>query len=66
MRQIDRARRDAAKCLRMAWSAQNEDQKQSWLALAESWLATVQVQSTSDNFQVSEDIKMQALNWAAR
>jgi hypothetical protein len=66
MTKVERGRRDAAKCLRMAKSAQNQDDKQSWLALAESWLTTVQLQSTSENFQVTEDIKIKALEWASR
>jgi hypothetical protein len=66
MTQNERARRDAAKCLRMAKSAQNPEDKQSWLALAESWLTTVQLQSTSENFQVTEEIKIQALQWASQ
>jgi len=66
MTKDERGRRDAAKCLRMAKSAQNQDDKQSWLALAESWLTTVQLQSTSENFQVTEDLKIKALEWASR
>jgi hypothetical protein len=50
----------------MARSAQSSDDKQSWLALAESWLTTVQLQSPADNFQVSDEIKIQALEWAAQ
>jgi hypothetical protein len=66
MAQIERARRDAARCLRMARSAQNPEDKQSWLALAESWLTTVQLQSTSEKFRVTEEIRVQALEWASR
>jgi hypothetical protein len=65
MTEYERARRDAVKCLRMAKSAQNLEDKQSWLALAESWLSTVQLQSTSENFHVTEEIKIQALEWAS-
>ena len=42
----------------MAKNAQNEEEKQSWLAIAESWLTTVQLRSTvEDNFRVTEDEK---------
>lgn len=50
----------------MARSAQNPDDKHSWLALAESWLTTAQLQSTADNFQVTDKTKIQALEWAAQ
>jgi hypothetical protein len=50
----------------MAKSAQNSEDKQSWLALAESWLLTVQLQSTSENFQVTEETRIRALEWAAQ
>jgi hypothetical protein len=50
----------------MAKSAQNQEDKQSWLALAESWLTTVQLQSTSGNFQVTEATKLRALEWASQ
>jgi hypothetical protein len=51
----------------MAKSAQDNDEKQSWLALAESWLTTVQLRSTAeDNFQVTEDEKAKALEWAVQ
>jgi hypothetical protein len=50
----------------MAKSAQNPEDKQSWLALAESWLVTVQLQSTPENFQLTEETRIQALKWAAR
>ena len=66
MSQIERSRRDAAKCLRMAKSAQNPDEKQSWLALAESWLTTVQLQSGDELFQVTERKKAKAVAWAAQ
>jgi hypothetical protein len=67
MSESKKARADAAKCLRMAKSAQNKEEKQSWLAMAESWLTTVQLRSTAeDNFQVTEDQKTKALQWAAQ
>jgi len=66
MTQNERARLDAAKCLRMAKSAQNPDEKQSWLALAESWLTTVQLQSSGAQFEVTEEEKAKALAWAAQ
>jgi hypothetical protein len=35
--------------------------------MAESWLTTVQLRSTAeDNFQVTEDEKAKALEWAAQ
>jgi hypothetical protein len=66
MTQNERARRDAAKCLRMAKSTQNPEDKQSWLALAESWLTTVQLHSSDELFQVTEEEKIKALAWAAQ
>jgi hypothetical protein len=65
MTQNERARRDAAKCLRMAKSAQTPDDKQSWLALAESWLTTVQLQPSDKQFRVTEEEKAKALAWAS-
>jgi hypothetical protein len=65
MTQNERARRDAVKCLRMAKSAQALDDKQSWLALAESWLTTVQLRSASKDFQLTEEAKKQTLEWAS-
>lgn len=50
----------------MARSAQNPNDKHSWLALAESWLTTVLLQSTADDFRVTDEIKIQALEWAAQ
>ena len=67
MNEIKRQRDNAARCLRMAKSAQNKEEKQSWLALAESWLTTVQLRSRAeDNCQVTEDEKAKALEWAAQ
>ena len=67
MNEINRQRANAARCLRMAKSAQDNDEKQSWLAMAESWLATVQLRSTAgDNFQVTDDEKAKALEWAVQ
>jgi hypothetical protein len=67
MNEIKRQRANAARCLRMAKSAQDKDEKQSWLAMAESWLTTVQLRSTvEDNFRVTEDEKAKALVWAAQ
>jgi hypothetical protein len=66
MTQNERARRDAAKCLRMAKSTLNLEDKQSWLALAESWLTTVQLHSSDELFQVTEEEKIKALTWAAQ
>jgi hypothetical protein len=40
MNEIKRQRDNATRCLRMAKSAPNKEEKQSWLALAESWLTT--------------------------
>jgi hypothetical protein len=62
-----RARQDATRCLRMAKSAQNPDDKHSWLALAESWLTTVQLYANPDcTFRLTEEQKFQALEWAAQ
>ena len=67
MNEIRRQRDNAARCLRMAKNAQNKEEKQSWLAIAESWLTTVQLRSTvEDNFRVTEDEKAKALEWAAQ
>jgi hypothetical protein len=66
MTQNERARRAATKCLRMAKSTQSPEDKQSWLALAESWLTTVQLQSSDELFQVTEEEKVKALTWAAQ
>jgi hypothetical protein len=67
MNEIKRQRDNAARCLRMAKSAQNKEEKQSWLALAEGWLTTVQLRSTAENnFQVTEDEKAKALQWASQ
>ena len=67
MNEIKRQRDNAARCLRMAKSAQNKEEKQSWLALAESWLTTVQLRSAAEgNFQVTEDEKAKALEWAVQ
>ncbi len=67
MTENDEARAEAAKCLRTAKIARNEDEKQSWLALAESWLTTIQLQSAAEQkFQVTEEEKAKALEWAAQ
>jgi hypothetical protein len=67
MNEIKRQRANAARCLRMAKSAQDKEERQSWLAMAESWLTTVQLRSTAeDNFRMTEDEKAKALVWAAR
>lgn len=67
MNEIKRQRANAARCLRMAKSAQDNEEKQSWLAMAESWLTTVQLRSTvGNNFQITEDEKANALEWAAQ
>jgi len=67
MSENDAARFEAAKCLRMAKRAENHEEKQSLLALAESWLTTVQLQPTEkQNFQLTEEEKTKALEWAAR
>jgi hypothetical protein len=50
----------------MAKSTQSPEDKQSWLALAESWLTTVQLQSSDELFQVTEEEKVKALTWAAQ
>jgi hypothetical protein len=51
----------------MAKSAQNPDDKQSWLALSESWLTTVQLYANPDcTFRLTEEQKFQALEWAAQ
>jgi hypothetical protein len=51
----------------MAKRAQNDDKKQSLLALAESWLTTVQLRPTeAKSFQLTEEEKAKALEWAAR
>jgi hypothetical protein len=36
----------AAECQQRAKNAQSDDEKQSWLALAESWLMTAQLRQT--------------------
>jgi hypothetical protein len=36
----------AAECQQRAKNAQSDDEKQSWLALAESWLMTAQLRKT--------------------
>lgn len=62
-----RARLDAARCLRMAKSAQSPDDKHSWLALAESWLTTVQLYANPDcTLHLTEEQKAKALEWAAQ
>jgi hypothetical protein len=67
MNEIKRQRANAARCLRMAKCAQDKEEKQSWLAMAESWLTTVQLRSTvKDTFRVTEDEKAKALVWAAQ
>jgi hypothetical protein len=66
MNEIKRERANAARCLRMAKSAQNPEDKQSWLALAESWLTTIQLQPSDELFQMTEDEKVKALAWAAQ
>jgi len=67
MNEIKRQRANAARCLRMAKNAQDKEEKQSWLAMAESWLTTVQLRSTvKDTFRVPEDEKAKALEWAAQ
>jgi hypothetical protein len=66
MNEIKRERANAARCLRMAKSAQNPEDKRSWLALAESWLTTVQLQSSDELFQVTEEEKFKALAWATQ
>jgi hypothetical protein len=67
MNEIKRQRANAARCLRMAKSVEDKEEKQSWLAMAESWLTTVQLRSTAeDNFRVTEDEKAKALEWAAQ
>ena len=66
MNGIKRERANAARCLRMAKSAQNPEDKQSWLALAESWLTTIQLQPSDELFQMTEDEKVKALAWAAQ
>jgi len=67
MGENDVARHEAATYLRMAKRAQNDDEKQSLLALAESWLTTVQLQSTEEqSFQLTEEEKAKTLEWAAR
>jgi hypothetical protein len=53
MNEINRQRANAARCLRMAKSSQDEEEKQSWLAMAESWLTTVQLRSTAEDNSVS-------------
>jgi hypothetical protein len=67
MSESERARVFAAKCLRMAKSARDVNEKHSWLAMAESWLITVQLHPCGDQeFQVTEEAKIQALQWAAQ
>jgi hypothetical protein len=67
MNEIKRERANAARYLRMAKNAPDEEEKQSRLAMAESWLTTVQLRSTAeDSFQVTEDEKAKALEWAAQ
>jgi hypothetical protein len=67
MNEITRQRANAARCLRMANSAQDNEEKQSWLAMAESWPTTVQLRSTAeDSFRVTEYEKAKALEWAAQ
>jgi hypothetical protein len=63
----DEARAEAAKCLRTAKITRNQDERQSWLALAESWLTTIQLQPAAEQkFQVTEKEKAKALEWAAQ
>jgi hypothetical protein len=51
----------------MAKSARDVNEKHSWLAMAESWLITVQLHPCGDQeFQVTEEAKIQALQWAAQ
>jgi hypothetical protein len=66
MTKNERARRAATKCLRMAKKNQSGEDKQSWLALAESWLTTVQLEPSDELFQVTEEEKVKALAWAAQ
>lgn len=67
MSEIKRERANAARCLRMAKSAQDKEEKESWLAMADSWLTTVQLRSTAkDNSRLTEDEKAKALVWAAQ
>jgi hypothetical protein len=47
MIEIDEDRARAAECLRMAKRAGNEDEEQSWLVLAESWLQSAQIRQIS-------------------
>jgi hypothetical protein len=59
----DRAR--AVECLRKAKDARDETDMQSWLALAESWLQTVQLRQTGEQkFQLTEEAKFNVLKWA--
>jgi hypothetical protein len=47
MNENDEDRACAAECLHMAKSVQNEDEKQSWLALTDSWLLTFQLRQVT-------------------
>lgn len=47
MNEYDEERACAAECLRMAKSVRNEDEKQSWLALADSWVLTFQLRQVT-------------------
>jgi hypothetical protein len=39
----------AAECEQRAKDAQSEDEKQSWLALAESWIVTAELRQTASS-----------------
>ena len=55
MRDYDIARDIAAQCQRKAKAAQGEDDKHSWLALADSWLQTAELKQAMSELEPGQD-----------
>jgi hypothetical protein len=55
MREYDIAYDIAAQCQRKAKAAQGEDDKHSWLALADSWLQTAELKRAMSELEPRQD-----------
>jgi len=55
MYEYDIARDCAAQCRRKAKTARDEDDKHSWLALADSWLKTAELQQALRELEPGHD-----------
>jgi len=54
MRDYEIARDIAAQCQRTANTAQHEEDKYSWLALADSWLKTAELKQTLRELEAAQ------------